>query len=200
MTATLLVAYYARVPSVPFGYCDFYTHCKKTPCPDSRTTFQKQHDFVLRYAPGPGITCSADEKYVVLCRNPIDSIASMLRGMGPIERPTNVTLWSRTAPHEVAYWRRFINKWVRPMHQNALYLSYEDFVEAPTENMRALIEWLTPGALNEEALESTLGMFDISVRHHNRFEGETQAFVDGVLAELDDDLKVMKLACERGSG
>jgi len=53
-----------------FIYCEYYTHCRKIPCSNLKTTFQKSHDFDLTL---PNI---AGQYYIVQYRNPKDAIAS----------------------------------------------------------------------------------------------------------------------------
>jgi hypothetical protein len=66
----LMVRCLKQIYKDPLHYCEFYTHWRRTPCSDPATNLQKKHDFKLR------ISKSADQRYVVQYRHPVEAISS----------------------------------------------------------------------------------------------------------------------------
>jgi hypothetical protein len=53
-----------------FVFCEYYKHCRESPCTDPKVNFQKQHDFDL------GLPVNEDGKYIVQIREPIATFIS----------------------------------------------------------------------------------------------------------------------------
>ncbi len=157
--SNMLLAYFGP----EFRRCDRYGHCRQTPCSDPRTLLQKDHDLRLRSPILP------DVQYLVLFRNPIESIASWwefdrsksrrylrLRALpaGPILArlafPERRAAWRRSLRRRLQLWRRFIHKWVLDSPpENAYFLPYHRFLAAPAECFLTAIALFRPEEIDE---------------------------------------------------
>jgi hypothetical protein len=133
-------------------YCDYYRHCRRSPCVDARTNLQKCHDFDLRLPRVPGWI------YVVQYRHPLEAIVSWYEaelrhrhkvrpGETSLRKAFKLTLlqdsefyWQFFLAKYVRFWRRFVAKWAMMPPEGALLLSYGDFVRQPVESLARIAE------------------------------------------------------------
>lgn len=126
-----------------FVYCEHYKHCGRIPCSDSRTNFQRSHDFGLR------LTIDTEKPYLVLYRKPLDAIISHYEaqfrwGICRLEMDTE-KFWKRFLKKQLAYYQAFQRKWVtNNWHPNTLYLQYEELVSIPQASLMKVIQLCAP--------------------------------------------------------
>jgi hypothetical protein len=138
-------------------YCDYYRHCRRSPCVDPRTNLQKCHDFDLRLARAPGWI------YLVQYRHPLEAITSWYEaelrhrhkyrpGETRLRKGLKLALledsefyWQFFLAKYVRFWRRFVAKWAMAPPEGALLLSYRDFVQRPVESLAGIVEVVAEG-------------------------------------------------------
>jgi hypothetical protein len=136
-----------------FRYCEYYTHCRRTPCRDRDTNWQKNHEFDLKLARTP------DRFYVVQYRHPFEAISSwyqwelnsgfLAEKNGELKswlqrlfhfwpklalmfEPDDRVRWERFLDEKLGFWRQFVEKWVLPgPADNMLLLPYGRLVADP---------------------------------------------------------------------
>lgn len=130
-----------------FQYCEFYNHCKQIPCIDQNTNFQKNHDFGLK------MDISDSQFYVILYRNPLESIVSLYKyalkstynNFLDCQFHFNREGWEYFAKYTIVYWKKFINKWVVGKNSaNKLFLSYGELINYPMTSLINVIKFIKP--------------------------------------------------------
>lgn len=167
-------------------YCEFYNHCKQTPCSDPKTNFQKNHDFYLELQP------SDEFFYIILYRHPLDSLVSLYNycllntldvflGSGV---NFNKTGWENFARENIIFWKNFVGKWIIGRRsKNKLFISYEELTDLPLISFINIIKFIDPGsAVNLELLESAIKKVGTSKRHDIR---QFQYYHEGFFSELE---------------
>ena len=122
-----------------WSYCEYYAHCRQSPCRDPSTLFQKTHDFTL------DVPYRADQWYLVQTRQPLPAIIShyrlaIARGL----RKDSRFQWWRFFHSQLAYWKQFQAKWVSPNYPNVLVLHYDDLVTDPNKAVRETLSFIAP--------------------------------------------------------
>ncbi len=140
----LLVRCLTQIFGERLGYCEYYTHCRTTPCPEPANNLQKNHDFHLR------LQWSPQYSYLVQYRHPIEAIDSWftyrLNHPNRWERWTirdTKWHWHRFFSRKLKYWRRFIEKWVVDQDRdNVLTMDYRDFVRYPRRQLERIVKFV----------------------------------------------------------
>jgi len=141
-----------------FIYCDTNNKeqcgCESVPCVNPNRTFAKNHDFGLYNAAGMPIIPS--EHYLIQFRSPVRSIVSnyyLFRYRRLLRHRKSE--WQRFALNSIAYWNRFVDKWVLDFPSKAdppLFCSYESLVLDPEVRIREILAYLSDGPLDEDAV------------------------------------------------
>ena len=142
----LLVRCLTQIYKDQLNYCEFYTHCRRTPCSDPATNLQKNHDFKLR------ISKSADLRYVIQYRHPVEAISSwfdlVLKEPSKLERLTvwdGRLSWKWFFANKIAYWKRFVDKWViGKAAPNQLLVPYHALIRDPRHQLERIANFLDP--------------------------------------------------------
>lgn len=134
-------------------YCDYYRHCRQVPCIDSKTNYQKTHDFDVALA------VQNELKYIVQVRHPLEAIPSWYeyKFNDPYTRSgesrwkklldrwvlrDNRLHWNYFFPQKLRYWERFADKWAGQIARpNVLLLTYDDFVSDTAKTLRRALEF-----------------------------------------------------------
>ena len=160
----LLVRCLKQIYKDQINYCEFYTHCRKTPCSNPATNLQKNHDFDLR------LQNSADLRYLIQYRHPIEAISSWfdlaLKEPNVWER---MTVWDRRwcwnwfFAGKVAYWKQFMEKWVLDNNAaNVLLVSYHALVNDPRKQLERIANFTDPESpITKEKLDWVLKIQNI---------------------------------------
>jgi len=139
-----LLGFYCKKQGIKFSYCEFYSHCKQTPC-KSKRLFQKNHDFDLK------LPISSSDKYLVLYRsNMIEQLEAWFRyelranwglqhNPGTInydyveKRSALISFMERgwAGGTRSQYYLGFIKKWVMCHNNNVFKLEYGSFLDNP---------------------------------------------------------------------
>jgi len=135
-------------------YCEYYTHCRKSPCSDPKTTFQKNHDFDLKLPNKNG------QYYIVQYRNPKDAIASNFKLESQVLKTVedSEASWKKYHKEKMIYWESFYKKWVL-QNKNPLtyYVKYEDLVTQPGKVVRGVMQFCDPDSLlDKERLKEAI--------------------------------------------
>ena len=89
-----------------FCYCEYYRHCKSSPCSDVKTNFQKNHDFE------GSLPNTRLLKYIIQYRTPVESLISNFEfDIKNSKRPNEIEEWEKFASYGILYWKKFVNKW-----------------------------------------------------------------------------------------
>ena len=118
-------------------YCEFYGHCRRTPCTDPKTNYQKNHDLHLNLARSQAYL------YLVQYRNPIEAIVSWYgvhqTRAHPLKRmflPDTEAYWRRFFRAKLTFWKRYVEKWVVDARdENVCHVSYHRLLDQPTEEL-----------------------------------------------------------------
>jgi hypothetical protein len=120
-----------------FSYCEYYTHCQKTPC-SSDAQFQKNHDFDL------DLPIEKNVKYIVQYRHPYESIASLYNfdlDHGKIKND-DISNWQSFLNHNLDYYIKFLHKWVTNKEQNQfLHIKYSDLISSSQSTLWRIIKF-----------------------------------------------------------
>jgi len=120
-----------------YSWCEFYRHCRKSPCPKERKiSIQKNHDLQLFEKPQKPLYYDPNEKYIILIRNPIHSIISWY------EYQKKIDPWKPFSRSRAKFWNKFTRKWVLPKHKNALYVHYESLVTDTNAQLERIIKFV----------------------------------------------------------
>lgn len=144
-----------------FRYCNKYHYCKTSPCPDPRTTFQKNHDYKIEILP--------DWLYLVQYRYPVSSLISHFKYR--VEQHQNIedTLeaWEDYAQQGMKMWADFARKWVNAQESPMiLRLPYEQLVEEPMTALKTVYSYFTPEEeLDEQRISEIICEQDISMKN-----------------------------------
>lgn len=122
-------------------YCEYYLHCRKLPCSDPKTNFQKIHDLHLN--------TNVSEKMPLLIqyrKDPVKCLISWYKLEVAYDRiPEQIDEWHKFAEQRVKYLIKWFNKWVCKEYKNSLYVEYDNFLSEPLKSMQLIIEHLSPG-------------------------------------------------------
>ena len=142
----LLVRCLTQMYGEQFQYCDFYNHCRKTPCRDEKTNFQKNHDFKLR------LSLPDSQRRLIQYRHPIESIISWFEL--DLQQPNvwqRLTLrdtqasWETFFNEKLEYWKRFVEKWVlQPDAKEQMLVPYHLLVQDPVEQLTQIADFIWP--------------------------------------------------------
>lgn len=121
-------------------YCSLYSDPPEVQLGVSLlTNFQKNHDFDL------ATPVSADRKYIVQIRDPIDAIESWfhmarrtteLCGVGVPEH----SQWKEFCSGKMGYYVQFVDKWIFNHVSNRLIISYSDLLHRPENAITSVIQ------------------------------------------------------------
>jgi len=112
-----------------FTYCEFYNHCKKTPCIDG-ALLQKHHDEGARVL--PHWVSRPEQKHIIQWRHPVNSIISLFEWKN--ERIKHYLPWARFAAEQGRMWSKWVLKWVHNNKaEHCFVLSYERLTTQPLE-------------------------------------------------------------------
>ena len=161
----LLVRCLTQMYGEHFQYCDFYNHCRKTPCLDQKTNFQKHHDFKLRFSP------SESQRCLIQYRHPVESISSWfelaLKQPNVWQKMTlrdDQTSWEKFFDNKLIYWKLFIEKWVlKADAREQMLVPYHVLMQNPVEQLTQIADFIWPMvAVPEFKFEWVLKIQDIS--------------------------------------
>jgi hypothetical protein len=175
-----------------FVYCDIdnnrHCGCRSMPCINPQRTFAKNHDFGLRYrfilrrrrwfgVTGVATRFKGDrirknERYLVQYRTPVPAIASNFR-LHIRRKPheNHVAGWRAFALKDIAYWNRFVDKWILEYPERSrqpLYCSYEQLIAAPEARVREILTYTSKYSLDEERVRYVMKKAPILPRHNLR--------------------------------
>ena len=142
----------------PGGSNKMHCGCKSVPCVNPGRTFSKNHDFGLRKSAGISITLS--ERYFIQYRNSVRSIASdfyLYRSNNPDK--VKQADWENFARNSVAFWNRFVDKWVLnfPLNANeSFHCKYEDLIANPEDRVREVLSFLSDEPLDDNLVAQIL--------------------------------------------
>ncbi|MFO8053161.1 MAG: sulfotransferase domain-containing protein [Candidatus Omnitrophota bacterium] len=149
----------------PLYYCEFYGHCQKTPCIDSRANIQKNHDLDLK------LSKKKNTKYIIQYRHPLEAIISWylaeilrkkrfedslndskqewLHFIQDTTFKNKMKFWDklifRNIPGKILYWKLFIKKWIMNQDLFDTYcLSYRELTNNPEEKLKSIIRFINP--------------------------------------------------------
>jgi hypothetical protein len=133
-----------------FHYCGYYPCCRARPCAEPTNSVQKLHDHGLE------VPLTSELDYLVQCRNPVFSLASLYelyQRHGRItDRPDTLATWRQFAVEEIHHWRRWVRRWVLANdHPRRLVVTYEGMLADPCGLVRRVIEFLAPGHVVDES-------------------------------------------------
>ena len=131
-----------------FAYCEYYTHCRKTPCINLDTNFQKSHDF------NSTVPVKPNQFYVVQYRAPYPAIISgfilaseVLKSVDDSEKS-----WKAYLERNYVRYKRFYKKWVLEQENELCYiLKYEELVQNPFDRACEVIEFIDSSSLIDRA-------------------------------------------------
>ena len=193
----LLVRCLTQMYDERFNYCDFYNHCRKVPCKDSKTNFQKSHDFDLR------LTRRTDRPALVQIRHPVEAISSWFNLS--LDEPSiwdrisvrdTQDSWDRFFRAKLKYWKRFVSKWViGSTGRNLLLVPYHLLVSEPAEQLARIANSLWPEEqLPDHRISWVLRTQDIrAMRSAFDFRFCSVDFISKVENELGDFLKASSI-------
>jgi hypothetical protein len=129
-------------------YCEYYNHCQSTPCSDSKTNLQKNHDFGLN----EGI--DNNYRYIILYRHPLDAVVSWYRFFVEgsfLEKIFGIFIndkkesWQDFSKKAIIFWKNFIKKWLYQTHiEHKLLMSYEEIIETPIISFINVLKFIDP--------------------------------------------------------
>lgn len=129
-----------------FGYCDYYKHCRQSPCTESEVVIQKQSDvdFVLKKDP--------NAKYLIQIADPLKAIISWFEGQletkkqnADIQEAYSHESWERFALEKALFWNQFVRKWVLSnKDQNTLVIWQDEFLLDPSLVLERMIRFVKP--------------------------------------------------------
>jgi hypothetical protein len=135
----ILSLYYGRNG---FRYCEFYTHCRRSPCANPAVNFQKNHDLAL------DLKVPRNTRCLVQVRRPIESIVSWFVwqcGQYP-ETEDSRASWEAFAREKARFWKRFAAKWTgEDPDPGKLVVRYDKLVQKPLETTAEVVRFLSPG-------------------------------------------------------
>lgn len=184
-----------------FHYCEFYSHCRHTPCTDPLTNFQKNHDFGLK------LPITDSDKYIIQYRNPIASIISWYRmHVWYLQNPETASKslvkkdckdeWLRFLNEQIEYWRGFVHKWVIDnLHPSTHWLKYEDLIGNPKKYLKAVVKYMMPGEkANVQMIAAIINELDIRSRSDiNKFKYYDAHFFEEIEKKVNREMEILKL-------
>ena len=153
-----------------FHYCEYYHHCRTSPCADPRTNFQKNHDFDGR------VQNCRNNYYVIQYRHPLECLISFFEWWNARARKhkTSQEDWFRfiygnpskklSLGHAkywikknvlISYshpflqsWRFFVKKWIiENKNPNTYTLLYDDLIHNSLRKAEEVIKFINPEKL-----------------------------------------------------
>lgn len=124
-------------------YCEYYTHCQTTPCPEggSEINIQKSHDNQLDEIISP------TKRYILQYRNPIKSLVSQCYNHEKYvwNKESTFEEWETFSNYKMELWEGFMKKWAQGNKEyNLLHLLYEDFLTDPKNFLEKTIKYINP--------------------------------------------------------
>jgi hypothetical protein len=123
-------------------YCQYYKTCKKVPCKNPQTNYQKNHDFDLKLENNPRYN------FLIQYRHPLESIISFYKFdlyHGFIKKDSKKA-WELACKNKIDYWKKFVKKWViNNKNPNTLFIQYNKMIDHPEEKIKDAILYLAPG-------------------------------------------------------
>lgn len=196
-------------------YCDYYRHCRHSPCLEARTNLQKCHDFDLRLERAPGWM------YVIQYRHPLEAIVSWYEaelrhrhkarpGEPRLRKAFKLTFlqdseiyWRFFLAKYVRFWRRFVEKWALAPPPGAWLLSYGDLVRQPIDQLQRIAAVVAtgepPGRADVERVvrEQRIGERR-SIREFRYYDERQFAQIEAGLAEQLTALHLPRLFAQTG--
>lgn len=185
----LLVRCLTQMFDERFQYCDYYNHCRKIPCRDSATNFQKSHDFDLR------LKLSDGQRRLVQYRHPVDAISSWFNLS--LKQPSiwdrisvqdTQSSWNRFFNSKIEFWKQFISKWVIESNcSEQLLVPYHRLLENPADTLNEVADFLWPAEkIADHKIPYVLEVQDIRPKRSSR---EFRFCIDGWIAKIELELK-----------
>ena len=188
----LLVRCLTQMYGEHFQYCDFYNHCRKTPCRNAKTNFQKNHDFKLN------LSFPETQRCLIQYRHPIESISSWfelaLTEPNLWERVTlrdNQNSWETFFNNKLSYWKQFIEKWVlQPDAKRQMLVPYHLLVQNPVKQLTQIAEFIWPSvSVPEFKFDWVLKIQEIAPKRTAlEFRHCSHAWIEKMENELEDYL------------
>jgi len=177
-----------------FRYCELYHHCKKYPCTEPETNFQKNHDFFLDLSVEKGQLC------VVSYRHPLESIVSLYRWYenNPLNnlfaaKSVDFTRrgWEEFANEKILYWKKFMQKWVINKTSNDfLFITYNELVSNPMITMISVLHFMDPfEKINLKTLSDSIKSLDVAPKNNiKNFEYYDESFFKHLEAQVANEI------------
>ncbi|MCX6722010.1 MAG: sulfotransferase domain-containing protein [Candidatus Staskawiczbacteria bacterium] len=171
-------------------YCELYNHCKQIPCSDPKTNFQKTHDFDLSLQP------SNDFFYIILYRNPLDSIVSHfnyylhnnMSSFFASDVNFNRKGWEEFANKDIEFWKNFVKKWlVWKNDTNRIYVSYEELIKSPHISFINILKFINPNSKIDLNLLSAL-INRLNIEKKNNIK-DFDYYNEGFFSDLEKKVK-----------
>jgi hypothetical protein len=144
-------------------YCEYYNHCRQSPCSDPRTNFQKNHDFGLKLPILP------NQHYIVQYRSPYPAIISRYKleveVFGTVE--DSARNWATYLEKKFEYNKKFHQKWLSREDNPLLHkLKYEDLIANPFDEMRKVLSICNPReSVQERRLREVIERLDVEPKN-----------------------------------
>jgi hypothetical protein len=150
--------------------CEFYNHCRQTPCTDPKTNYQKNHDLHLRLKQVPQF------HYIIQYRHPIESIASWyvmnLEHARPIKKlflsmMDSEKLFKIFFLQKINFWKRFVQKWIiGNRSNNTHFISYHELLKNPVDVLLQTAQFIHPfEQVSRSAVEKVVAEQNITIKH-----------------------------------
>ncbi len=173
------------------SYCEFYFHCKQTPCIDESTNLQKNHDFSLKLKISPWAN------YIVQYRFPLESIVSWYKfelDSGLID--DSAANWRRFAWAKIEFWRNFARKWLIDYpFSNALPIDYHDLIYRVRQTAIEAIQFISANTtINETLLKAVID--SLNIRPKNKmtdFKYYDPVFFDALVQEVRQEIEILNM-------
>lgn len=121
-----------------FRYGDIHVDPGSSLDANPEINFLKDHDFDL------GTSVTPDRQYLVLVRDPRESIVSWFRlaaRKGEVEYTH--AAWEKFSAHAWTYWAGFFNKWVIRKIPGRLIVEYADLITSPELILAQVVEFMS---------------------------------------------------------
>ena len=145
-----------------FRFCGYHGGCRKSPCINPQTNYQKIHDFNLKLEINPKLT------YLIQYRHPVESLISLYKmyvRIGVIKEDTKEN-WLHFCNKNIIYWKGFIKKWViENKNPNVVFVPFTELLNNSKDALRKAIKTMTPGTeIDETKVHNIIQTLNITDR------------------------------------
>ena len=192
-----------------FRYCEWYGHCRRSPCSNLKTNWQKNHEFQLSLLRVP------ERRYVVQYRHPIEGIVSWylweLKWGIPADRngllktrilrkipkwpsiarllnPDSEARWHEVFWLKLDFWKEFVCKWVIDnTYHNAYLLPYDRFTSQGEREVKSVIRFVCPETVVDEVkIERIVAQHGFS---RTKSIGHFRYYDAKLIRQVEDDVR-----------